>query len=59
MDRHNNVLAVEIGQTARTWSNVEQGAREVIERSRGDGSTVARSGCRKRNGRATQGPIDK
>ncbi|MGH6917406.1 MAG: DUF6973 domain-containing protein, partial [Geminicoccaceae bacterium] len=38
MDRHNNVLAVEIGRTARTWNDVEQGARGVVQGSSGDGS---------------------
>ena len=37
MDRHNNALAVEIGQSARTWNDVEQGARDVVEGSSGDG----------------------
>src|SRR5919106_842999 len=38
IDRHNNRLAIALGQTARTWDEVMQGAQEIMDRSDRSGS---------------------
>jgi hypothetical protein len=53
MDRHDNELAIALGERARTWNEVKQGAQDswTVAIGAETARTAAQSGCPKRNGR--------